>query len=344
MNKISNRKKEHLDVCINENPVFTTKTNGFANYDFVHCAITEVDITKIKLSSFFFKHKINLPFLISCMTGGTIEADNINARLAEAANYLQIPIGVGSQREMLENTSNLSSYKIIRNNAQNVPVLSNLGAAQVLHLKDIFSIGKLIDIVEAAAFVIHLNPLQELFQQEGQSNFYGLLHSIEKIVKNISVPVIIKEVGSGIDKECAKKLLNVGVSGIDVAGAGGTSWSAVEILRNGESKENYFWNWGLPTSYCVRTVSELKCNYDFTLISSGGITNGIDIAKSIALGADLTAAARIVLTKLVTENAESVIDMINKWFADVKRVMYLTGSSTLDSLRENKIIIKEELK
>ncbi len=342
MNKIAKRKKEHLEVCIEGNPVFNAKSTGFENYDFVHCAITEVDIIKLDLSDEFLNQTIKLPFLISCMTGGTIESDNINEKLAEAAAELQIPIGVGSQREMLDNSSNVDSYKIIRKKAPNVPVLSNLGAAQILHAKNMSQIQKVIDAVEADAFVIHLNPLQELFQKEGQPNFSGLLKSIDKVVKDISVPIFIKEVGSGISYDTARKLLNIGVNGIDVAGAGGTSWSAVEMLRNGNSGESYFWNWGLPTSYCVRTVSELKKEFDFTLISSGGIMNGIDIAKSFALGADLAASARIVLKKLIDADVKGVIGLVNNWFEDVKKVMYLTGCSTLNELRNNKIFnIKE---
>jgi len=343
MNKISDRKKEHLQICIEQNPIYSSKSTGFENYDFVHCAITEVDIHQIDLSSSFFNQGINYPFLISCMTGGTEEADNINCLLATVAYELNIPIGVGSQREMLKNSTNISSYKAVKKNAGNVPVISNLGAAQIVQIKDVSQIQRLIDTIGASAFVIHLNPLQELFQKEGQTNFSGLLKNIEKVVKLISIPIIVKEVGAGIDGGTAKKLLELGVQGIDVAGAGGTSWSAVEMLRNGSYEENEFWNWGLPTAYCVRTVSKLKQHYEFTLISSGGIKSGIDIAKSLALGADLTAAARVVLKKLADTNVEGVIEMINAWMNDLKKVMYLTGSSNLENLKNGKVYKKEFL-
>jgi len=343
MNKISKRKKEHLDICINENPTFNTKTNGFDKYDFVHCAVTEVDISTIDLVTDFFNHKIKIPFLISCMTGGTSEADNINAKLSEVASALQIPIGVGSQREMIDNSSNINSYGVIRKYAKNVPVMSNLGAAQVLQKSYLSKIQSLIDIVEASVFVIHLNPLQELFQKDGEVNFAGLLNSIESIVNKINIPVVVKEVGSGIDKNSAQKLLNVGVKGIDVAGAGGTSWSAVEMIRNKNIIDNYFWNWGLPTSYCIRTVNQLKMDYNFLLIASGGIKNGVDIAKSIALGADLTASARTILKTLVNDNIDGVIKLINSWMETLKKIMYLTNSASLDDLRTNKIQEKEKL-
>lgn len=342
MNEISVRKKEHLEICVNENPTFDTKSNGLENYDFIHCAITEVNISKIDLTTNFFNHTINFPFLISCMTGGTSEADNVNAKLAEAANILHIPIGVGSQREMIDNSSNINSYKVIRKFAKNVPVMSNLGAAQVLIKSNLSKIQSLIDVVEASAFVIHLNPLQELFQKDGEVNFTGLLNSIESVVKHIVIPVVVKEVGAGIDKESAKKLLDVGVSGIDVAGAGGTSWSAVEMIRN-KTPDNYFWNWGLPTSYCIRTINKLKTNYDFMLIASGGIKDGVDIAKSIALGADITASARVILKILLNKNIDEVTKLINKWMDRLKKIMYLTDSASLADLRKNKIQKKEKL-
>lgn len=336
------RKKEHINICLKDKIKYD-KTNGFENYEFPHYAITEVEIDKIDLSTKFFNKKINLPFLISCMTGGTSEAERINEKLAIVASQLKIPIGVGSQRQALENKDLHSTYKVIRQNAKNVPVLGNIGAAQIAHSKKVVDeIKYLIDLVEADAMVVHLNPLQELFQKEGETNFKGLLKNLEKITSNISIPIIVKEVGSGISKEVAKILLNIGVKGIDVAGAGGTSWAKVELERNKSSNE-FFGNWGLPTSYCVRTVSKLKKDYKFILISSGGIENGIDIAKSIALGADLTASARIILKEVFESDIKGVIKLIQNWFDDVKKIMYLTGCQNIKELSKIKMIKKSEL-
>lgn len=338
---ISNRKSEHIKLCLTDNVSFRQKTTGFENYDFIHSAITEVDITKISFQQKLFGKKINYPFLISCMTGGTNEAENINSMLAEVAEDLKIPIGVGSQRQALENAYFHNTYKVIRNKAKNVPVLGNIGAAQLVHL-NVKDIQNLVDMLEADAFVVHLNPLQELLQPEGEPYFVGLLKKLESICKKLSVPVIAKEVGSGIDKISAKKLLDVGVKGIDVAGAGGTSWAGVELIRKNEI-ENPFWDWGLPTSYCIRTVNELKRKYKFLLIGSGGINSATDMVKAFALGSDLTASARIILQKLLKENQQQVKEMIEGWFEYLKQVMFLTNSQTLSEFRKNKIQKKESL-
>lgn len=337
----SKRKSEHINLCLTDDVEFRQKTNGFENYDFIHSAITEVDLNKISFQQKLFNKKINYPFLISCMTGGTTEAENINSMLAEVAEDLKIPIGVGSQRQALENAYFHNTYKVIRRKAGSVPVFGNIGAAQIIHL-NVKDIQKLVDMLEADAFVVHLNPLQELIQPEGEPYFVGLLKKLELLSKKLSVPVIAKEVGSGIDKISAKKLLEAGVRGIDVAGAGGTSWAAVELIRKKEF-ENPFWDWGLPTSYCIRTVSELKRNYKFILIGSGGINNASDMAKAFALGSDLTASARIVLQKLMNEGQEKVKAMIESWFRYLKEVMFLTNSNTIFELQKNKIQKKELL-
>ena len=341
--KTSKRKKDHIELCLSDNIAFKTKTNGFENYEFDHYAITEVKFDKIDFSTSFLNKKINYPFLISCMTGGTEAAERINEKLAFAANELQIPIGVGSQRQALEDKKHHSTYRAVKKNAGKVPILGNIGAAQVAKSKNLIDdIQLLIDLVEADAMVIHINPLQELLQTEGEPDFRGLMKNIEKIYSKIKIPVIVKEVGSGISKRVAKKLLEVGVNGIDVSGAGGTSWAAVELERNNKT-DNYFREWGLPTSYCVRKVKELKKDFDFTLISSGGISDGIDIAKSIALGADLTASARIILQEVMKNDVDSVVELIKSWFSTVKKIMYLTGSANIKNFKKVELIRKEEL-
>jgi isopentenyl-diphosphate delta-isomerase len=336
------RKKEHIRLCLTDDVAFD-KTNGFDLYEFEHYAITEVDYSMIDLATDFLGKKISFPFMISCMTGGTEESEKINERLAVAAKELNIPIGVGSQRQALEDDNNHYTYKVVRKNAGTVPVLGNVGAAQVANSKSFIDDFRLmVDLLEADAMVVHINPLQELLQKEGEPNFSGFLKNLEKVIGKISVPVICKEVGSGISKKAAKKLLEIGVSGIDVAGAGGTSWAAVELTRN--KKSNLFLKeWGLPTSYCVRTVAELKRKFDFTLIASGGISKGIDIAKAIALGSDVTASARILLKEVTKNDVKGVIGLINEWFNEVKTIMYLTGSRDIKHLKKNGIKRKEEL-
>ncbi len=342
-NKISQRKKDHIQLCLTDEVVFKTKTNGFENYEFEHNAITEVVFNKIDLSTGFLGKKISYPFLISCMTGGTTEAEKINEQLALTAKMLNIPIGVGSQRHALENKSHHSSYRVMRQNAGKVPVLGNIGASQIAKSKNVIDEVKLlIELMEADAMVVHLNPLQELLQLEGEPDFKGLLKNLEKICSKISTPIIVKEVGSGISKSAAKKLLTVGVDGIDVAGAGGTSWAAVELMRRNE-EDSFFRDWGLPTSYCIRKVNELKKNFRFTLIASGGINNGIDIAKSIALGADLAASARIILQEVTKNGVDGVVKLIESWFLTVKKIMFLTNCDNINKLAKVSLIKKREL-
>ena len=342
-NLLSKRKQEHLALCLSDKVSFREKTNGFENYDFRHFAITEIDMSKIDFSTVFFRKKISYPFLISCITGGTSEAENINARLAIAAKQLNIPIGVGSQRQAFENKQFHKSYKVIRKNAPGIPVISNIGASQVAKLKKFDKLNYIADLIEADAMAVHVNPLQELNQEHGEPFFEGFLKTIENVVKHIEIPIIVKEVGAGISKKAAQKLLNAGVKGIDVAGAGGTSWAGVEILRNNGDINNKFWDWGLPTSYCIRTVSKLKNDFDFTLIGSGGLTDGFDIAKSIALGADITASARIILLELNKSGVEGVVKLIENWFEIVRKIMFLTNSKSISELNNKKIIRKEKL-
>jgi isopentenyl-diphosphate delta-isomerase len=341
--KTSKRKKEHLELCLTDEVSFKGKSTGLENYEFKHYAITEVDLSRIDFRSKFLGKKINFPFLISCMTGGTSKAENINAELAIVAEQLKIPIGVGSQRQALENEDFINSFTTVRKNAPHVPVLGNIGAAQVVQFKSVDPIKKLVDMIEANALVIHVNPLQELLQKEGETNFTGLLKKIKMIVKKSGVTVIVKEVGSGISKEAAVNLLEAGVRGIDVSGAGGTSWAGVEILRNKAHKQNNFWDWGLPTSYCIKEVFKLKKNYKFTLIGSGGIKNGLDAAKAFALGADVVASARIILQTLDKSGLEATGDFIKGIFDDIGKVMYLTGSHSLKELRNKKLIKREIL-
>jgi isopentenyl-diphosphate delta-isomerase len=236
---------------------------------------------------------------------------------------------MGSQRQALENKSFHESYKVIRKKAASVPVLGNIGAAQIVQL-DADKILFLRDLVDADAMVIHFNPLQELVQKNGEPLFTGILKKVEALVKKIGVPVIAKEVGAGISSQAAASLLNIGIKGIDTAGAGGTSWSGVEILRNKNNEDEYLWDWGIPTSYCIKEIYKLKKNYNFTLIGSGGINSAVDMAKAFALGSDITASARIILQKLYSDGI-------------LKKIMYLTGAENPEQFKANKIIDKEKL-
>lgn len=340
--KISERKKDHIDICLNSDVTYK-KSNGFEKYDFVHNPLTEVKIDEIDFSNDFLGKRINLPFLISSMTGGAKETTTLNEKLSIVADELNIPIGVGSQRIMLEDNSQDSSFKVVRKNAPKVPIMSNIGATQILQLKDVTELKRIIDPIEADGLIVHLNPLQELLQLEGDRDFSGVLNKLEEIKNKLNIPLIVKEVGSGFDYYSAEKLLNTGVDVIDVAGAGGTSWAAVELKRNDDEENYYFREWGYRTSYSIREVSKLKINHPFILIGSGGIITFDDAAKAIALGSDLVASAGTILKILESSGVSGVINFIINLFIGIKKIMFLTGSSTIEELQTNKIIRKEDL-
>jgi isopentenyl-diphosphate delta-isomerase len=343
LNSTSFRKKEHLELCLTDKVSFKNKTTGFEKYDFLHYAITEVEIGKINFETSFLKKKIAYPFLISCMTGGVDAAENINAKLSIAANELNIAMGVGSQRQALENKFFHHTYKVIRKNAPDIPLLGNIGAPQVVLMNTFDTIQYLVDLIEADGMVVHVNPTQELMQGKGDTELKGFLKKMKKLVKFINVPIIVKEVGAGISKKTAERLLEIGVSGIDVAGAGGTNWTGVEILRNNGNNSHEFWDWGLPTSYCIKEAAKLKKKFKFTLIGSGGINNGTYAAKALALGSDLVASARTILQCLDKNREEGVINLVRDWFDVVRKIMYLTGSQSLSEFRKNKLILKDSL-
>jgi isopentenyl-diphosphate delta-isomerase len=256
---------------------------------------------------------------------------------------LNAPIGVGSQRQALENKKFRNTYDIIRKKAKSIPVMGNLGAAELVKIKSFDSVKMLIDSIQADAFVIHLNPLQELLQPEGDPNFKGLIKSLRKLIKEVNIPVIVKEVGAGISGTTASILLETGVKGIDVAGAGGTSWAAIEMLRNKSITNDYFWDWGLPTSFCLKENFKLKKDFNFILIGSGGINSSLDAAKAFALGADYVASARTILKQLDKNGIDGVVNLIIEWFVAIKKIMFLTGSMTLKDLQKNKLVRKEFL-
>ncbi len=340
MNRTEDRKSEHLIISLKDEILFE-KSAGFERYEFNHFASSELIEEEVDVKADFFGREIDYPFLISCMIGGTTEAENINMRLAEIAEELNIPIGVGSQRVMLENKSAASSFASVRKKAPSIPILGNIGAAEFVKFKDETPILRMSEIIEADAFVIHLNLLQEMIQPEGNPNFKGLLNKIEKLKLKLDIPLIAKEVGFGITKESAATLLNAGIDGIDTAGAGGTSWSKIESKRGGNSVD-YWDEWGMPTAYCIKSVAELKNENEFLLIGSGGIDDPTALAKSLALGADIGASARKVLKKLIEDGAEALTEMLTEWFSALKKIMVLTNSNNIIELR-GKLIKKEDL-
>jgi isopentenyl-diphosphate delta-isomerase len=281
-----------------------------------------------------------MPLMVSCMTGGYAEAERINRELAEICADINIPMGVGSQRQALETSQFHESFKVVRKAAPNIPITANIGGAEVAKPEIRAELYRLVEMIEADALTVHLNPLQELMQPEGSPHFKGVLAGIEDLCKTLDVPIIVKEVGAGISSGVAIALMSAGVRIIDVAGAGGTSWAGIEIMRSPEDKyKEIFWDWGLTTLECLQLMEEVRkwhkgFRKEVTVIASGGIVSGLDVAKVIALGADAAAAARPFLQTLMSEGQSALAEMIRGWHYQLRATMFLTGTQSLAQLRQ----------
>ncbi len=323
------RKKDHVDIVLAKDVQYTKKT-GFQDIDFVHCALPECDFNKIDLSCTFLNKKLGVPLLITGMTGGYKDAERINKELATAAEEYKLAFGVGSQRAMIENSTLRKTYAV-RDVAPSIPLLGNIGGVQ-LKKYGIEKIADLVSQIEADALAIHLNSLQEIIQPEGDRDFTGILKMIEKACEKLGVPVIVKETGAGISGGLALMLKDAGVAYVDVSGAGGTSWSKVEYERKGFIPG--FENWGIPT-----VASILMCKGILPLIGSGGIRNGIDVAKCITLGCEIGGAAYPFI-KAAEEGTLS--SLIESWITQVRVCAFLTGSKNYSELKKAKIVFLNE--
>jgi isopentenyl-diphosphate Delta-isomerase len=285
---IEERKADHIKINL-EQDVRSALTTELENYHFIHQALPELDLERIDPSLSLFGKKLAAPILISSMTGGTEEAGEINQRLAEAAQEVGVAMGVGSQRAALEHPEQTPTFSIVRETAPDILLFANLGAVQLNYGYGIDHCRRAVDMIGADALILHLNPLQEAVQDAGDTDFAGLAKKIEEICKKLEVPVIAKEVGWGISERTAKLLADCGISAIDVAGAGGTSWSQVEMHRAPDEFTRKlaatFIGWGIPTAESILNVKRVLP--EITVFASGGIRDGLDIAKCVALGASL---------------------------------------------------------
>jgi isopentenyl-diphosphate Delta-isomerase len=341
--KTSSRKKEHVLLTVRRNVEFKTKRTGLEQWEFVHNALPEINFSDISTETIFLSKPLSFPFMISCMTGGYADARRINRNLAEVCEANRIAMGVGSQRQALEDATYHSSFSIVRKVAPSIPIIGNIGAAEVAKLHDASSVQKLADLAHADAFAVHLNPLQEFLQPEGNTNFRGVLRGIEMLVREMAIPIIVKEIGAGISQQVAKQLMDVGVSIIDVAGAGGTSWAGVEILRGKKNSSpttnERFWDWGISTADAVKQVASLKDSFpSLTVVASGGIKDGLDAAKAIALGADIVGSARPLLQEFFAGGKKGLDLCLKNWIHQFKGTMFLVGAETLGDLRRASLI------
>lgn len=332
---IEGRKLDHLRVVLGEDVNAKGISTGFAAYHLPHTALPELDLNEIDTHLTFLGKPMQAPLLISSMTGGAQTAERINRALAEAAEQLGLAMGVGSQRAAVVDERLASTYRV-RQVAPTIPLMANLGAVQLNYGFGIDECQRAVEMIEADALILHFNPLQEAVQPEGDVNFKGLLRKIEQLCKLLPVPVIAKEVGNGIGPHDALRLYEVGVRIIDVAGAGGTSWSEVERFRHkteaGAKLAGAFAGWGIPTTEAIRAVRHALP--DVTIIGSGGIRSGIDVAKAIALGADLVGTARPALVPAFEERGtEAVIEFLNIMIGELRVAMFCSGNGNLQALR-----------
>ncbi|MEJ2271533.1 MAG: type 2 isopentenyl-diphosphate Delta-isomerase [Candidatus Bathyarchaeota archaeon] len=329
-------------MCLKETVQASKVTTGFEDILLVHMAVPELDRQKIDLSTNIFGYNFSAPFFVGAMTGGTDKATKINIALAEAVEELHIGMGVGSQRIAIDNPKVEHSFTIVREKAPTAFILANIGGPQLVNKYGLKEVKKAIKMVKANALAIHLNPLQEAIQPEGETNYSSLLQSIKKLTKELDVPVIVKETGSGISSEDATLLEEAGVKGIDIAGTGGTSWAAVEYYRSKISNDIYgqrlgltFWDWGIPTAISlVETISSVE----LPVIASGGIRNGIEIVKAIALGAKLTSATYPFLYP-ATQSSEDVKKGIQYLVEEVRNTMFLVGAASIKQLKNTPVVI-----
>ena len=334
------RKKDHLDIVLNKNVTCDRINTGFDQYRFIHKALPEIDFNAINLSTSLFGKRLNAPLLISSMTGGTEDATRINHNLAHAALATGIAMGVGSQRCAIDDPSLSETYKV-RDIAPDVLLCANLGAVQLNYGYGISECQKAVEMIQADALTLHLNPLHEALQHEGNTNFASLVEKIHKICKELSVPVIVKEVGFGISEEVARQLAEAGVAAIDVAGAGGTSWSEIERHRSITNIQNAiastFGAWGIPTADSIIMTKRGAPNTP--IFASGGIYSGLDVAKAIALGADIAGIATPLL-KAANISAEVATETLEIIIHELKISMFCIGATQIAELKHSPALQK----
>ncbi len=325
------RKAEHIELALDER--IQLRAHFFEEYYFDHEALPEIDLDEIDLSVDFLGKRLQAPLLISCMTGGTEDALRINRNLAAAAEECGIAIGVGSQRKAIEDPSMVPSFQV-RDVAPTAPLLANLGAVQLNYGFGIDECRAAVAMIDADALVFHLNPLQEAIQPEGQCDFRNLIAQMGAITEQLEVPVIVKEIGCGIAGATARRLKDVGIDIVDTAGLGGTSWARIEARRASDVEiGELFANWGVATPRSIRELREIP---GLTVIGSGGVRSGLDVAKAIALGADLVGLAQPFL-EAANVNVELTVEKCRRTLRELKIAMFCAGAIDLPALQRTEL-------
>jgi isopentenyl-diphosphate delta-isomerase len=302
----------------------------------VHNSLPEINFEDIETEIEFLGKSLKAPFLVASMTGGHEETIEINRNLAVAVEEMGIGMGVGSQRAAIEDESLAGSFTVVRDAAPNAFIYANVGMPQVLKYGIEF-VERAIDMIDADAVAIHLNFLQEAIQPEGEVNAKGCIEAIKEVCRELKTPVIIKETGAGMTRDVVLKLRDAGVSVVDVGGKGGTSWSGVETYRTKDSVFRKigmdFWDWGVPTAFCIAEVYKI-----LPTIATGGIRSGLDVAKAIALGA-IAGSAALPFLKPATESAEEVKKTLEYFVKGLKVAMFLSGAERIEELRKIPVLV-----
>ncbi|NUN11158.1 type 2 isopentenyl-diphosphate Delta-isomerase [Candidatus Micrarchaeota archaeon] len=333
MTKIADRKAQHVDIVLNKDIDFKNKKTGFNDIDFLYYALPEMNFNEVSLKTSFLKHSFQAPLLISSMTGGYAEGEKINQELAIAAEAEGIPMGFGSMRPMLKH-SELAKTFMVRKHAPKAVLYGNFGAAQLLEYTP-KQVCDAVEKIEANGCFIHINALQETVQPEGDRNWVGVLKAISKLCDYAKFPIIAKEVGAGINGFVARELQEAGVSAVDVAGAGGTSWTAIEIYRKGAKEGNLFWDFGVPT---LTALQQCSASTSLPLIASGGLRNGLDCAKAIRFGASLCGVAKPFIQAQNKGGVKAIREEIQSFKKGLQIAMFLTRSKNLTQLKKAKML------
>jgi isopentenyl-diphosphate delta-isomerase len=337
----ADRKLDHIQICLEEN-VNAQVSTGLEDVALIHMAAPEIALQNVDLSTQLFGKKIELPLVIAAMTGGHPQTGEINTLIAKVADEAKIAFGLGSQRAGIENSEYRWTYETARENAPSIPIIGNLGAPQFNLGYGAEEASEAVKMIAADALAIHFNPLQETVQPEGETDFSNLLEKIADIQKALPVPLVLKEVGSGVSGEIASQAEKLGILGIDLGGLGGTSWAAVEALRAHKQGHEAafllgreFWNWGIPTGF---SLVECRSNFSGTIIATGGVRTGLEAAKLLAMGADAVGIALPIL-KETTRGEDAIRAFIERFKRELRAAMFLVGAPNIEALRKVPVVI-----
>ncbi|MCK5304944.1 MAG: type 2 isopentenyl-diphosphate Delta-isomerase [Candidatus Heimdallarchaeota archaeon] len=336
----SSRKDEHLKICVEKDVKYDNVTSGFDNFTIRPNILTKILPDDVDLSTTFLDKSMDSPLLIAGMTGGSEKGKEINKIIAKVCDEFNIGMGVGSQRAAIENPVLIDSFQV-RDNAENIPILANLGIAQFSSGYTVKEAEKAVEMIDADGLAIHVNPLQELIQYDGNKNLINVRQSLIDLAIESKYPIIVKSVGTGFSKEDVKFLSSLNITAIDIAGAGGTNWKKIEMYRNPSLSDlsSALINWGIPTADCLITTVDVISDSSKKIIASGGIWNGMDAVKALMLGADYVAFALPALLAISKDSEAGLRKFVHNYILEMKIVLTMLGITRIEELRKKKNLL-----